>query len=258
MFQESKQDNAAFFIKATDQDMRGDAGNFQFEIGKVYTHPGPVVVCQSGFHCCAELDHIAASSWYRPTGDTRYFIVKAWGRHDVENQTLGHPKNAQERQLTGHVVGRLVTKHAFECVEFVTELKHSTLEDVQRAMAAIGYAFQDKPALREANLRQFMGMQQKFPSILKKRTKSLRNRLIVLEDVNHPRHTMPIVKTYHSEFPRELVWRVGAYHDKLMRNCGTHVLVDVYHHNHEPQIGLSPADADAYCIDLIAKNKVRD
>jgi hypothetical protein len=230
------QEDAMCFLKATDLDMRGNAGTFQFEIGKVYTHPNTVVVCRSGFHCCTELDHIAQMSGYRPNGNSRYFIVRAWGQHDAESQ--------------------VAKKHAFEHMEFVTELKYKTLEDVEQAMASIRDAFQDKPDLRDANLQQFQKMQQQFPSILKKRTKCLRNRRLVLEDVNNPRQTKPIVKSYHSCYPREMVWYVGTYHDQLMHSWGTHVLVDVFHHDHEPQIGLSPKVADAYCVGLMAKNKL--
>lgn len=216
------------YVKAINEHMCGHNA-FQFELGRVYRHVGPVLCCHSGFHCCEELRHISESSDYRMDGCTRYFIVKAWGNHG--SQLLGDEKY----------------KHAFEYMEFVTELKCKTLEQVEQATADIRRLFRD-PEKREANVVQFLYMQALLPSILKKRIKTLRNRTVVLKDVNTVQKTVILItprpgatKTYRTVQCNPTDWQ---YFGKPMRSC---LKVDVYHHEHEPALGLCPEDAQALC-----------
>ena len=58
--------------KATDKDMK--CRDFQFELGKWYTHDGDLVTCQSGFHFCEQ----PSGPWaYYSEPTTRIFEIEA-------------------------------------------------------------------------------------------------------------------------------------------------------------------------------------
>ena len=95
---------------------------FSYEVGKTYTHRGPVKLCSQGFHFCEHpLDTL---SYYKPLDDSRYAEVDADG---VSDQTENDSKRvAQSLTIKAEVKIPALIKAA---VEFVFQKVKATTGD---------------------------------------------------------------------------------------------------------------------------------
>ena len=104
---------------------------FSYEVGKTYTHSGPVKLCSQGFHFC---EHpLDALSYYKPLDDSRYAEVDADG---VSDQTGNDSKRvAQSLTIKAEVKIPALIKAA---VEFVFQKVKATTGDYAHS-ATTGY-----------------------------------------------------------------------------------------------------------------------
>ena len=84
-------------IKGFDKDLK--CRDFQFEIGQTYTHTGPVVACESGFHAIPEDVHpLTVFDYYAPAG-SRFCEVAVSGETDSESDKVAAEVLTVEREI---------------------------------------------------------------------------------------------------------------------------------------------------------------
>jgi hypothetical protein len=233
-------ENAGMFVKATDENMCGHGG-FRFEFNKVFTHDSELNCGFAGFHCCDELNHIALVTPYVRDGHTRFFIVKAWGECDADEE------------LIGTICAK---KYAFEHMEFLCELKYMTTDEVAQSVASMQQLLcRDK---RFVNLSQFFRLQSLYPSRLKQDlSETVTNDLL---PVSGPNTAGPIVVFTMPEI-RDRVYVDMSSHTRRpfnwVQDGNVNVSADVYDAQHEPRIGLCIAEARALCNQYLQEQSCR-
>ena len=107
----------------------------QFEVGKTYTHDGPVVVCESGYHACEHpLDVLA---YYAP-GRSRYAVVTQGGtlaRRDGDSKIASGIITIQA-ELRVHDLIQAAVEYTFSRAK---KGKGATTKAAREAASATGY-----------------------------------------------------------------------------------------------------------------------
>ena len=92
--------------KAFDGEMR--CRDFQFEVGKTYTHEGDIAICESGFHACLNpLDCLR----YYPLIGSRFAIIEYDGAsldHQEDSKICGASITIKAEVRFGDLIGRAV------------------------------------------------------------------------------------------------------------------------------------------------------
>jgi hypothetical protein len=108
--------------------------NFQYEVGKTYTHDGPVEMCESGFHACVHpLDVLN----YYPAAGSRFALVEmldATGGKAGDTKICG-AEITIKAEIHIHEMVAAAVKHVFDAAKWV---KKSTTTGYRGAASATG------------------------------------------------------------------------------------------------------------------------
>ena len=107
----------------------------QFEVGKTYTHDGPVVVCKSGYHAC---EHPLDVLTYSPPTCSRYAVVTQGGtlaRRDGDSKIASGIITIQA-ELRVHDLIQAAVEYTFSRAK---KVKGATTKAAREAASATGY-----------------------------------------------------------------------------------------------------------------------
>lgn len=140
--------------KALDMDMKAMYGNrMQYEMNKLYSIEGRVVLCENGFHFCKEIERLEG---YYPINNSRIFEVKASGKIVQHYGKYVAEKIKLVRELTKEEINDYFKQNQKKFIE-------SEDSDIRKTVAGQGYGLDilindENWMVRQAVARQGYGL----------------------------------------------------------------------------------------------------